>query len=46
MNPNEKQIKNETESGPASSGIEELRSNETDCSLVERGNSEETSTMP
>ena len=37
-NPNEKQIKNETESGPASSGTEELRSRGADHSLVERGN--------
>ena len=39
MKPTKKQIKkNETESTPASSSIEELRSNETDCSLMERGN--------
>ena len=30
--------KNETESSPASSSIEELRSSETDSSLVESGN--------
>ena len=31
-------FKKETESSPAGRGIEELRSNETDCSLVERRN--------
>ena len=36
--------KNVTESSPASSSIEELRSSETDRSLVERGNQEETTT--
>ena len=34
----EAEKKNETESSPASSSIKELRSSETDHSLVERGN--------
>ena len=38
--------KNETESSPAISSTEELRSSEIDCSLMERGNQEETPTMP
>ena len=38
-------LKNETESSPASSSIEELRSSETDGSLMESGNEEETITM-
>ena len=34
----EAEKKNETESSPASSITEELRSSETECSLMERGN--------
>ena len=33
-----KKKEEEEESSPASSSIEELRSSETDCSLMERGN--------